>query len=145
VDLRLSTWINQEEVDAAIAGVEGKELGGRTIYCSPSLPKDRISPRPPHRVFEEDRARKKDTYVGDLPLAVTEEIREIFAPRGPVTDAFIARENAVRDFSVVTFENEEDVDEALQERNGEFLWGWKLAVQKRRPTAEYKDQGRRCE
>ena len=91
--------------------------------------------------------RSKKAYVGNLPCGVTEDaLSDFFTSYGPVTEIFIARDFDGKDkgFGFVTFENEEDMNKAIEATNGEFFQGRRIAVRKPLPfgqKSEFKEKG----
>lgn len=82
----------------------------------------------------------KKLFVGGLPFSVAkEQLREMFASYGTVTDAVVIMDkmtNRSKGFGFVTFENDADADKAVAEMNGSSIEGRKITVNEARPMEE---------
>jgi cold-inducible RNA-binding protein len=76
-------------------------------------------------------------YVGNLTFDATEnELQELFAPHGPVTEVNLMQDRATgrsRGFAFVTMETKEGADAAVQALNGKDFKGRALTVNEARP------------
>jgi len=129
------TMSNTEEHAAAIAALDQTEVGGRTIYVSESLPKEKVAEN--KKKYKEQRKRNTGTkiYVGNLNFDTTlETLQASFEAFGEVTDCFIPTdyEGNPRGFGFITM-SEEDALNAIEEMNGTELDGRTLNVNKSLP------------
>lgn len=71
-------------------------------------------------------------YVGNLPWSVTQEdLEQRFATHGPISDARIITDRESgrsRGFGFVTYDNDEDGQDAIREENGADFMGRTLRV-----------------
>jgi polyadenylate-binding protein len=132
---------SKEEVEKAIAEMDGQELNGRSISVSPMLPKANIpvkSERAPTPEMPDLKA-----YIGNLPFgALEEDIKAFFTEQAPVTDVYLAKDSETgkdRGFGFVSFETEADMMKAIQALDGSFFKGRRLAVRKPLKKGEKSD------
>lgn len=126
---------SKEEVDKAIAEMDGQELNGRSVSVSPMLPKASVpaksksGERSPTSEMSELKA-----YIGNLPFgALEEDIKAYFSEQAPVTDVYLAKDSETgkdKGFGFVSFETEADMMKAVQALDGSFFKGRRLAVRK---------------
>ena len=71
-------------------------------------------------------------FVGNLNFKTTkEEVEQLFAQAGPLTDVFLPTDREtgrMRGFAFVTYQNDEDAAKAIQQFNGHDLSGRPLRV-----------------
>jgi len=129
---------NAEEHAAAIEALDQTEVGGRTIYVSESLPKEKVSE---NKKKYTDTKQKNNAdlgskiYVGNLNFETTsEDLSASFAAFGEVKDCFIPTdyEGNPRGFGFIQME-EADAIKAIDELNGTQLDGRTLNVSKSLP------------
>ncbi len=76
-------------------------------------------------------------YVGNLTFDATEnELQDLFAPHGPVTEVNLMQDRVTgkaRGFGFVTMETKEGADAAIQALNGKDFKGRALTVNEARP------------
>ncbi|KAL7547953.1 hypothetical protein ACHAWF_011223 [Thalassiosira exigua] len=126
---------NAEEHAAAIESVNESEVGGRTIYVSESLSKEKVTE---NKKRYNDRKKKYDgtkIYVGNLNFETTsEDLQAAFAQYGQVHDCFIPLDfdGNTRGFGFIQMD-EEDALKAIEELNGTELDGRTLNVNKSLP------------
>ena len=74
----------------------------------------------------------KRIYVGSLPESIDEaQLRELFAPYGPVDDIHVItdrRTGQTKGFAFVEMTNESDAQQAIQQLNGSEMSGRTLVV-----------------
>lgn len=78
-------------------------------------------------------------YVGNLPYSVTEtQLAEIFAPAGKVVDTAVPHDDRGRSkgFGFVSFETEEEMEEAIRRFNGTDVGGRMMRVNAAKPREE---------
>ena len=79
-------------------------------------------------------------YVGNLAFSVTDaDLREVFAPFGTVTDAFVLMDNTTRrsrGFGFVTMGNQAEGEAAIEGLNGQEVNGRRLTINEARPMEE---------
>ena len=79
-------------------------------------------------------------YVGNIPFKATEEdLREVFAPFGELTDIYIAkdrRNGRPRGFAFVTYNTDEEAALAAEKMNGAEMGERPLIVNTARPKEE---------
>lgn len=82
----------------------------------------------------------KKLFVGGLPFSVAkEQLRDMFASYGTVTDAIVIMDkmtNRSKGFGFVTFEDDAAADKAVAEMNGSSIEGRKITVNEARPMEE---------
>jgi len=127
---------NAEEHAAAIAALNESDLGGRTIYVSESLPKDKVAENkkrdPKKKTFASSGTK---IYVGNLNFDTTsEEVQAAFAEYGDVKDCFVPTDydGNPRGFGFVTMD-EESALKAIEGMDGTELGGRTLNVKKSLP------------
>jgi len=124
---------SKEQVDKAIASMDGQVFNGRSISVSPMLPKEKVPERQDvERPVQEKNENK--AYIGNLPFGVTEDaVKEFFAEQSSVTEVYLAKESDTgkdRGFGFVSFANEADMIKAIESLDGKFFQGRRLAVRK---------------
>lgn len=133
------TMSNAAEHAAAIAALNESEMGGRTIYVSESLPKDKVAEKKKRDVVKKPRGPMgTKIYVGNLNFDTTvEEVQEAFAPYGNVQDCFVPMDydGNPRGFAFVSME-EENALSAIDGLDGTELGGRTLIVKKSLPKGE---------
>jgi len=76
-------------------------------------------------------------YVGNLPFSVkSEELKEIFASYGEITEAVVISDKysgRSKGFGFVTFAEEASVAKAVEEMNGKDVQGRELKVNEAKP------------
>lgn len=76
-------------------------------------------------------------YVGNLPYKVTDkDLKEMFAEYGEVTEAVVITDKysgRSKGFGFVTFENDEEANQAIEAMNGKDIEGRELKVNEARP------------
>lgn len=79
-------------------------------------------------------------FIGNLSYSVTsDQLREVFAAVGEVTDAVVITDRATgrsKGFGFVEFANAEDAKKAMEELNGKEMDGREMRVNEARPKAE---------
>jgi RNA recognition motif-containing protein len=84
-------------------------------------------------------------YVGNLAFSVTDtDLREVFAPFGTVTDAFVLMDNTTRrsrGFGFVTMSNQAEGEAAIAGLNGQEVNGRRLTINEARPMEERAPRG----
>lgn len=84
-------------------------------------------------------------YVGNLAFSVNDaDLREIFAPFGTVTDAFVLMDNTTRrsrGFGFVTMSSPAEGEAAIAGLNGQESGGRRLTVNEARPMEERAPRG----
>lgn len=129
------TMSNAEEHAAAIDGLDQAEVGGRTIYVSESLPKEKVAEN--KKKYKDQKKRNQGTkiYVGNLNFDTTgEDLKAAFSQYGEVKDCFIPTDydGNPRGFGFIQM-SEEDALKAIEELNGTELDGRTLNVNKSLP------------
>ncbi len=83
-------------------------------------------------------------FVGNLSYNTTkEQVQELFAQAGPLTDVFLPTDREtgrMRGFAFVTYESDEDAQKAIQQFNGQQLDGRPLRVNpaEEKPRRDFK-------
>ncbi|KAL7489711.1 hypothetical protein ACHAW6_015435 [Cyclotella cf. meneghiniana] len=131
---------NAAETAAAIAALNESEMGGRTIYVSESLPKEKVvdNKKKYKRHAPEESGTK--IYVGNLNFDTTAEtIQEAFQKYGEVKECFmpVDYDGNPRGFAFISME-EEDAVKAIDALNQTELDGRTLTVNKSLPRGEKK-------
>ncbi|KAL7521962.1 hypothetical protein ACHAWX_006664 [Stephanocyclus meneghinianus] len=128
---------NAAETAAAIAALNESEMGGRTIYVSESLPKEKV-------VDNKKKYKRQESgtkiYVGNLNFDTTAEtIQEAFQKYGEVKECFmpVDYDGNPRGFAFISME-EEDAVKAIDALNQTELDGRTLTVNKSLPRGEKK-------
>ncbi|KAL7539947.1 hypothetical protein ACHAXR_009746 [Thalassiosira sp. AJA248-18] len=126
---------NAEEHAAAIEALNESEVGGRTIYVSESLPKEKVAAN--KKKYQSDLPGDAGTkiYVGNLNFETTmEDLQATFEAYGDVKDCFIPTDydGNPRGFAFIQME-EENALTAIEELNGTQLDGRTLNVNKSLP------------
>lgn len=129
------TMSNAEEHAAAIEALNESEVGGRTIYVSESLPKEKVAAN--KKKYQSGKQRNQGTkiYVGNLNFETTmEDLQATFEAYGDVKDCFIPTDydGNPRGFAFIQME-EENALTAIEELNGTQLDGRTLNVNKSLP------------
>jgi len=79
-------------------------------------------------------------YVGNLAFSSTDtDLREVFAPFGTVTDAFVLMDNTTRrsrGFGFVTMSAQAEGEAAIEGLNGQEVNGRRLTINEARPMEE---------
>lgn len=127
---------SREDLEKALAGMDGKDFGGRVLTAKESLPKDKLpkKERQPRRPQHGDQPK---IYVGNLPYGVAEaELTEHFSAHGEVANVYLARDESGKDrgFGFITMGSQEEVDVAVEAVDGSFFQGRRLAA--RRPLPQ---------
>ena len=90
-------------------------------------------------VLQERSVIKIKLFVGSLPFATTsDELREIFAKVGEVTEANVVSDKMTgrsRGFAFVEMKNDGDAKKAIETLNGSDVGGRKIFVAEARPQA----------
>ncbi|KAG2306238.1 hypothetical protein Bca52824_025986 [Brassica carinata] len=114
-DFGFVQYDNEESALKAISYLNGMLLNDEAVYVGPFLQKD--SPY--------DKGFFTDIYVKNLSKSlVDEELEKIFGEFGPTTNCLIIREGEVRQGksrgygSVISFQNPEDAEKAVEALNG---------------------------
>jgi len=131
------TMSNADEHITAIEGVNEQEVGGRTVYVSESLPKDKVAEnKKKYNANKKARAPQgTKIYVGNLNFDTTlESLQEAFEAYGEVKDAFIPSDydGNPRGFAFVTMDDENALA-AIDGLGGTELDGRTLNVNKSLP------------
>eukprot|EP00584_Thalassiosira_punctigera_P011030 CAMPEP_0172526122 /NCGR_PEP_ID=MMETSP1067-20121228/1109_1 /TAXON_ID=265564 ORGANISM="Thalassiosira punctigera, Strain Tpunct2005C2" /NCGR_SAMPLE_ID=MMETSP1067 /ASSEMBLY_ACC=CAM_ASM_000444 /LENGTH=390 /DNA_ID=CAMNT_0013309565 /DNA_START=144 /DNA_END=1316 /DNA_ORIENTATION=+ len=129
------TMSNADEHAAAIDGLDQTEVGGRKIYVSESLPKDKVVENKKKYNAKKKRNTGSKIYVGNLNFDTTmEDLTAAFAVYGEVKDCFIPTDydGNTRGFGFIQMD-EEDALKAIEEMNGTELDGRTLNVNKSLP------------
>lgn len=83
-------------------------------------------------------------FVGSLPFSTTsDELREVFAKAGQVTEANVVMDKMTgrsRGFGFVEMATEEDAKKAIDQLNGTEVGGRKIFVSEARPQAPRDDR-----
>jgi nucleolin len=117
-------------VDAAIAGMSGMEVDGRSVRCDKVLPRG-------ERPQREERAPRSNAspfrlYVGNLPWSFEEyDLKDAFGEYGEVTDAkviFDRETGRSRGFGFVTLSSDAEVDAAIENLDGADINGRGIRV-----------------
>ncbi|KAL7453264.1 hypothetical protein ACHAWC_005628 [Mediolabrus comicus] len=132
------TMSNADEHAAAIAGIDQTELGGRTVYASESLPKDKVSES--KKKYQANKQRNEGTkiYIGNLNFATTQEdLEAAFGEYGEIKDCFLPTDydGNPRGFAFISMA-EADALKAIEEMNGAELDGRTLNVNKSLPKGQ---------
>eukprot|EP00545_Synedropsis_sp_CCMP1620_P000452 CAMPEP_0119008136 /NCGR_PEP_ID=MMETSP1176-20130426/3483_1 /TAXON_ID=265551 /ORGANISM="Synedropsis recta cf, Strain CCMP1620" /LENGTH=545 /DNA_ID=CAMNT_0006960409 /DNA_START=32 /DNA_END=1666 /DNA_ORIENTATION=+ len=129
---------SMEEVEKAVAALNGKDFGGRAMNARVSLPKEQLpkgeGAKPPRRNRGPDGPK---IYIGNLPYGIDEaELTKFIAEHGEVANVYLARDDDGKDrgFGFVTMASEEAVEAAIAGVDGSFFQGRRLAA--RRPLPE---------
>ena len=128
---------NADEHITAIEGVNEQEVGGRTVYVSESLPKDKVAENKKKYNSNKKARAPQGTkiYVGNLNFDTTlESLQEAFEAYGEVKDAFIPSDydGNPRGFAFVTMDDENALA-AIEGLGGTELDGRTLNVNKSLP------------
>lgn len=129
------TMSNAEEHAAAIEKLDQSEVGGRTIYVSESLPKEKVAA---NKKKYNDKVKKNmgsKIYIGNLNFETTEEtLQKAFEAYGEVKDCFIPidQDGNARGFGFIQME-EENALKAIEGLGGTELDGRTLNVNKSLP------------
>jgi len=129
------TMSTVEEHAAAIEALDQTEVGGRTIYVSESLPKDKVAANKKKYNEQKQRNTGSKIYVGNLNFDTTmEDLSAAFAEYGEVKDCFIPTDydGNPRGFGFIQMA-EEDALNAIDGLNGTELDGRTLNVNKSLP------------
>lgn len=113
-----------EEMDRAIAGVDGFLMNGRVLRANPSLPKDQQVRKPP------TGNGMAKAYVGNLSYGTTEEmVVEHFKQFGLVFEVFMPtdEDQKSKGFAFVTVRKEE-LEEIISKANGSELDDREISV-----------------
>lgn len=132
------TMSNAEEHAAAIEGMNEVEVGGRTIYVSESLPKDKVVAN--KKKYNDRKQKNMGTkiYVGNLNFDTTfDDLKATFEAYGEVTDCFLPTdyEGNPRGFGFIQM-SDENALKAIEELNGTELDGRTLNVNKSLPKGQ---------
>ncbi|KAL3793336.1 hypothetical protein HJC23_003846 [Cyclotella cryptica] len=128
---------NAEETAAAIAALNESDMGGRTIYVSESLPKEKVVDN--KKKYKRQESGTK-VYVGNLNFDTTAEtLQEAFKKYGEVKECFmpVDYDGNPRGFAFISME-EEDAVKAIDALNQTELDGRTLTVNKSLPRGEKK-------
>jgi RNA recognition motif-containing protein len=133
---------NAQEHAAAIAALNESEVGGRTIYVSESVPKEKYAA---NKKDKYDATRKPRTerrgprgtkiYVGNLSFDTTmEDVQAAFSEFGEVKDCFVPLDydGNPRGFAFVTLDDDNALA-AIEGMDGVELGGRTLNVKKSLP------------
>jgi len=129
------TMSNAEEHAAAIENLNETEVGGRTIYVSESLPKDKVAENKKKYQSQKKQKWGSKIYVGNLNFQTSmEDLNAAFAEYGEVMDCFIPTDydGNPRGFGFIQMA-EEDAVKAIEGLNGTELDGRTLNVNKSLP------------
>jgi len=129
------TMSNAEEHTTAIEKLNETEVGGRTIYVSESLPKDKVAENKKNYKSQKKQDQGSKIYVGNLNFQTSmEDLNAAFAEYGEVMDCFIPSdyEGNPRGFGFIQMA-EEDALKAIEGLNGTELDGRTLNVNKSLP------------
>lgn len=129
-----------EELDAAIAGVDGATCQDRAVRVSKSVAKedvDRTKREKPDPMGAPEGTKK--IYMGNIPFTTTkEEISSFFAEYGSVADVYIPQNPETgegRGFAFVTMQ-EDDVQKAIDGTNGAEFGGRLVVVNEPLPKGK---------
>ena len=124
-----------EELEAAVAGLNEASVGGRQIRVNKSLPKEDLPAKSERKV--EDQNQK--IYVGNLPFdVVKEELIDVYSEYGNVIEVYVPVNQANgsgRGFAFVTM-SKEDAPRAIEATNGMDFGGRSLVVSEPLPPGE---------
>ncbi|CAM9685647.1 unnamed protein product [Phaeothamnion confervicola] len=120
------TFASEDDARRAIENMDGRDVDGRTIRVTHSQP----APDKQARDYEQGEVPK--VYVGALSEVVTtEDLMDLFAQHGQVTDAIVMTDRntgASRGFGFVTFSSQEEAMAAISALDGSELRGGKIRV-----------------
>jgi len=124
--------MNKEGCEAAIAGADGMEFGGRDIEVKHSLPRGTKAPR-------REREPQTKLYIGNLSYQTEEEVlREVFEQYGTITDLYMPYDRYSgerRGFAFITVHPDVAV-QIVEELDGFELDGRMLRVNEARPKGQ---------
>merc|ERR1712127_166544 len=121
-----------------IEALDQTEVGGRTIYVSESLAKDKVADNKKKYKSQKNRDVGTKIYVGNLNFDTTmEDLKAAFAEYGEVKDTFIPTDydGNARGFGFIQMD-EENALTAIEELNGTELDGRTLNVNKSLPKGQ---------
>jgi RNA recognition motif-containing protein len=120
---------SNEELEAAINGLDGRVVSGREIRANKSLPKG--SKPAPQKDGGKLHAGAKKLYVGNLPFEISrEELSELFQDYGELYEIYMPMKpnsSEGRGFAFVTIKSEE-AERAIEDKNGIDYYGRRLVV-----------------
>lgn len=133
---------SDEQIDIAVAALDGNTFMGRELRVMKSLPRDQVekSPAQPKAPRQEMEGTKK-LYVGNIPFEATpEDMKNLFAEYGEILDVFIPTNpgsGTGRGFAFITMK-EEAISQAIEGVNGLVYEGRDLVVSEPLPKGEKK-------
>lgn len=127
----------EEELEAAVANLDGVMFNERLLRVTKSVPKEEIKKTPRNKSPEPVDGQK--IYVGNLPFEATrEQLMELYSQYGEVKSVFIPSDRttgAGRGFAFVTM-SDEDAANAIESTNGMEFEGRRLVVSEPLPPGE---------
>jgi len=123
---------NADEMNAAINSLHETEIGGRTVYVSESLPKEKVADN--KKKYIKKKVGTK-IYVGNLDFGTSADaLKSAFEAYGEVKDCFVPTDynGNPRGFAFVSMD-EEDAVKAIEALNGAEIDGRTLNVNKSLP------------
>lgn len=135
---------SREELDAAVAAIDGTTFGNRQIRASRSVPPEQRENTEKKPIRKERAPRSDDSskkiYVGNLPFdATADDLTDIFKQYGDVKEVFVPQNGETgtgRGFAFVTMMNEGDIEKSIESTNGMEFQGRNMVVNKPLPPGE---------
>lgn len=132
---------SSEQVDTAVAALDGIMFAGRELRIMKSLPKDQVEKSPSQPRTRQEIEGTKKLYVGNIPFeATSDDMKNLFSEFGEILEVFIpvnAATGTGRGFAFVTMK-EEDISKAIEGVNGVIYDGRDLVVSEPLPRGEKK-------
>mmetsp|Transcript_10258 Transcript_10258/g.14331 ORF Transcript_10258/g.14331 Transcript_10258/m.14331 type:complete len:391 (-) Transcript_10258:197-1369(-) len=126
---------SREDLEKACEALDQTEMGGRTVYVSESVPREKGERKKPTR----NRVEGTKLYVGNLSFDTSADtLREFFGQYGNIIDVYIPFDQArgmSRGYAFVTL-GKEDAEKAIDDANGQELEGRSLTVNESLPRGQ---------
>jgi len=122
---------SEEQLEVAVEATNGKEMDGRKLSVRKSDPEGAEKRKASKGPRPGKGPEGTKVYVGNFPFEIeTTDLAAHFAPYGNLKDIYLVKDANGKDkgFGFITFELEEEANNAINGLNGEFFQGRRLAV-----------------